>query len=534
MKKFNRIAAAVAATLMAASLSIPMAASLPASASEYQIEILTTADDGTTVTNETYTAYRIFDVSYDTDKTAYTYTIPEDPLLDLSEIITAAETAGATTSSITTMDGLSTWLTAADDLTVRAFADALWAALEDKGDLSGNSYVYTSSNNVIDTGSAGYFLVAGSSTTANSEIITSLVALTTTDPTQEIKPKLTAPTLDKQVEEGGTYGDYASSQIGDTVKYKITTTMPDPAYVQQFGTNGDEYSYVIHDTMSEGLTFNKDDIKITIDGTPIPTSCYTVKTGDEITGDDCTFEIEFDMAKIIEDYFVVATSGADIVVTYTCTLNDKATVVSSTSSDDSNVNGAKLEYSNNPYDTTTTTTPEEKVYDWSFYETITKINSAEVYLAGAEFEIYDEDNNLLYFLKADDGSETYTIVPAGTNKAVSTITSNADGGFTIKGLDESVVYTVKEVTVPSGYTGSDDSTFKLTAEYNASYTELTDLYDDYDADGKNNLNIVNTSGSKFPFTGGMGTTLFYIGGGCLVAVAGVFLIAKKRMSKRED
>ncbi len=107
MKKFNIIAAAVAATLMAASLSIPMAASLPASASEYQITISTTAEGDTTVTNNTYTAYRIFDALYDADKSNYTYIIPTvDPLLSLEEIIAAAETAGATASSITTMDGL--------------------------------------------------------------------------------------------------------------------------------------------------------------------------------------------------------------------------------------------------------------------------------------------------------------------------------------------------------------------------------------------------------------------------------------------
>ena len=35
-------------------------------------------------------------------------------------------------------------------------------------------------------------------------------------------------------------------------------------------------------------------------------------------------------------------------------------------------------------------------------------------------------------------------------------------------------------------------------------------------------------------TGGIGTTVFYIGGGCMVALAGVFLITKKRMGKKED
>lgn len=289
MKKFNRIAAAVAATLMVASLSIPMAASLPASASEYQITISTEAKDGTIVTNETYTVYRIFDVSYDLSSNAYTYTIPTaDSLLTLSEIISAITAADAS-AAIVDMDGISAWLTdfTRTEAEIRAFADALWATLSQKTITPGTTpNTYTSDAlNMIDTDSAGYFLVAGSSTTESGETIASLVVLTTTDPTQTINPKLTAPTLDKQVEENGTYGDYASSQIGDTVSYKITTTMPDPAYVQQFGTNGDEYFYVIHDTMSEGLTFNKD-IEITIGNMPITngtTIYYTVKTDGDIT-----------------------------------------------------------------------------------------------------------------------------------------------------------------------------------------------------------------------------------------------------------
>lgn len=194
------------------------------------------------------------------------------------------------------------------------------------------------------------------------------------------------------------------------------------------------------------------------------------------------------MATIIEKYSYFK-AGDKIVVTYTCTLNENAAVVSPTDKTNSNDNGAKLEYSNYPYASTTTTTPEEKVYDWSFYETITKVDGDGENLAGAEFEIYNGVTKL-YFLKADDVSETYTVVPVDTKDAVNTITSTADGAFMINGLDESVEYTVKEVTVLSGYTGSVDKIFKLTATYNGLYTELTDLYDDNNVDGSNNLNIV--------------------------------------------
>ncbi|MDD6344637.1 MAG: LPXTG cell wall anchor domain-containing protein [Oscillospiraceae bacterium] len=46
--------------------------------------------------------------------------------------------------------------------------------------------------------------------------------------------------------------------------------------------------------------------------------------------------------------------------------------------------------------------------------------------------------------------------------------------------------------------------------------------------------VENKEGSTLPSTGGIGTTLFYVGGGAMVAVAGVFLITKKRMGRKED
>lgn len=43
--------------------------------------------------------------------------------------------------------------------------------------------------------------------------------------------------------------------------------------------------------------------------------------------------------------------------------------------------------------------------------------------------------------------------------------------------------------------------------------------------------IINQKGSSLPSTGGIGTTMFYVGGGVLVAGAGVLLITKKRAKK---
>ena len=48
------------------------------------------------------------------------------------------------------------------------------------------------------------------------------------------------------------------------------------------------------------------------------------------------------------------------------------------------------------------------------------------------------------------------------------------------------------------------------------------------------MNILNNRGSSLPSTGGIGTTIFYLGGGTMAAVAGVYLITKKRMKNEED
>ena len=47
------------------------------------------------------------------------------------------------------------------------------------------------------------------------------------------------------------------------------------------------------------------------------------------------------------------------------------------------------------------------------------------------------------------------------------------------------------------------------------------------------INVVNNAGTLLPSTGGIGTTIFYVVGGILVAAAGVLLITKKRMSKEQ-
>lgn len=92
----------------------------------------------------------------------------------------------------------------------------------------------------------------------------------------EIQEKNVEPTVEKKVssEKDGTYNQSNFANIGDKVYFKTVITA-------QAGAQ----KYVLHDTMSEGLTFNND-IEIRLNdesGTPIGADNYTIKLNPSVT-----------------------------------------------------------------------------------------------------------------------------------------------------------------------------------------------------------------------------------------------------------
>ena len=126
-------------------------------------------------------------------------------------------------------------------------------------------------------------------------------------------------------------------------------------------------------------------------------------------------------------------------------------------------------------------------------------------------------------------------------------TTGANGQIDFKGLGAGT-YTLKETVTPQGYTTAQDITFTIvimpptevstgteTAQY--SVTAVTPegavtLKDGSATAGIYKTDVIDLSGTTLPSTGGMGTTLFYIGGGILV-LAAVLLITKRRMSAND-
>ncbi len=130
-----------------------------------------------------------------------------------------------------------------------------------------------------------------------------------------------------------------------------------------------------------------------------------------------------------------------------------------------------------------------------------------------------------------------------------TLTSDVNGNFVVIGLDEGTYY-LKETKAPSGYnllsspiTVIINATDVHNLEYdgtNAS-SELTGIeitVNGNTTSGDTDSGIVsakveNNSGSVLPETGGIGTTIFYVGGAIIVVGAVILLIVKRRMRTAE-
>lgn len=352
-------------------------------------------------------------------------------------------------------------------------------------------------------------------------------------------PKGDKPTLNKQIKhnENGEWGVVGDNQIGDTVEFRTITKVPN--------TSGyTKYDYIIHDTMSAGLTSNvKTSADITIkvnDATVLPAEYYTV------TANGNSFSVQVDILKAIQDGKLAHDN--ELYTYYTGVLNADAKVYDEGKQD----NVAYLEYSNNPnVDTDKGKTPEKKVYDWTFKMGINKVNENGGQLTGAKFalskngtlKVADMNCNdegipavttgLIGMVKISDGE--YRVAVDGDTDVVYVVDA---GNPVIKGLDDAIDYYLYETKAPAGYNlMSEPVHFIISASYAAdgsNYTSVTVTVGAAAASDTLSANVVNKSGSTLPETGGIGTTIFYVLGSLLVVGAGVVLITRKRMGKSEN
>lgn len=424
----------------------------------------------------TYTAYKIFDVVYNTDKPAYSYTIagssPWYSVVDAyaktaDSHLTLAKAASEDTYIVTTTAGFS----------AAKFSAALKAAVEGKVGIPLTVADGKATASGLDL---GYYLVVG----ANN----ALANLTTTTPDVIIHDKNDVP-FDK-------VDDKESVEVGEVVNYTITGKVPDT-------TGFTKYIYSITDKMSEGLTFNKD---------------VTVKVGGEELASD-KYELSYtasgvDFLLTIKVMDIQDKVTQPIVVKYTATVNENAIAKISK-------NDAKLVYSNDPTDSKKhgELTDEETVYSAKikivkYHDALEDTNNR---LPNAKFvlskKVMEGEKEVVKYYKYDPINNAVTWVD--TRKDADVFVTTVNGEAEARGLKNGTYYLI-ETEAPAGYNLLAEP---VKVEINGSDANPDSL--------TVTTTVENHTGSLLPGTGGIGTQIFYIAGAALLLGAVVVLLVKK-------
>lgn len=320
-------------------------------------------------------------------------------------------------------------------------------------------------------------------------------------------------------------GEYAvaKTSIGKKVSFKMTSWVP-------VWTGYDHYYYALNDTYSDGLTFNADSVKVTVGG-----KALTAGKDYKVTTETGKFHILFaptadnssDLIAAKTTFPVGAEVGAEVLVTYNMTVNKNAHV------DGVDTNTSEVEYSHNPNNVTDhQKTPGNTNYVYVGKFTLTKTDTNNAPLAGAVFNIKDAKNNIVKFVKVNDGYRVADSTEAATASADITTTDKNNGVITLKGMYGD--YTVTETKSPFG--GSILPEFTLTVgvaqskDHNTSTSSLTKFKDDANhlasKAGNDGVTVINARNiADMPKTGAVWLSIF---GVMTVLLAGASALLLRR------
>ena len=518
MKKVTRIAAMAAAMTLAAAIAFP-AVTMTASAEPTTITI----DNVGTVAHE-FEVYQIMTGKKTSTDKVFTELKWGD---GISKYNGTTVTPGADVPN-DVLDALS-----ASGFNARTLVTGAAPLLT----LSSTKETVTGSGSVPINGlEEGYYVIKDVTDLTSSDDANSAWIIQVAGPTT-ISIKKAKPTVDKEVFDNADgsaaagWGEAADHAINEPFQFKLTATIPEDADLAAYDT----YQLVFHDTLSTGVTFDSID-SVTVNDTPVAASAYSTTAAAAVK--EWTLTIE-DVKEIAGSAF--GTSEVKVEVLYSAHLNESA-VVSDDSGTDLAVNNnkVKLEYSNNPDSLgtggtdETGETPEDSVWVFTYGIDNTKyrINTDPGNeLDGAKFTLHKD---------TEDGAVVGVTWNAGLNAYVTNGTTSGDmtsgqgnagsGKFDIVGLDAGTYYLVED-SAPAGYNVAAPVKITITATHTENSSESgADLT--LSKTGDNNK-IVDTKNSTLPDTGGMGTKLFIAGGGLTAALAGIYIVSKKRSEEAE-
>lgn len=519
---------------------------------------------------DTLSLYKAVDVTFANNDVTYTFTS------DFATFVTST----SNTSGITTIDeymkavkaegssqGNTAFVTLLSEFSAYARANSLKAANTGTTDSNGittftgvaqGQYVIVGTGNVSGEGTYVYETMTA---TVAPFVDSNKTWQTNTD--FKLTMKTNTPTVVKTVPAKSDAG----YSVGDTVSYEVSADVP----VYSAGVSNK--TFFIGDSMSSGLKLKTDSIAVyDQSGNVIPAADYAV------TSTDTSFQVNLDYDK------VVAAGATKVIVKYDATITDKAVTCT-----DAITNKATLTYTNNPFngDTSTTagqpgqgtSTSEAKVSTYGL-EIKKQDKDSQTALAGATFALYtdqacntpvkDAEGNAITITTNDSGYAAYsglkkgtyylkeTVAPTGykllqdpvtitvsdTNmvsstiyKTVTTYTTDITKAISkdqAKNSEGVLLWLAKDAAAGSTPKASDTQPDGYVPAYVADVTNTssTTATDATAATGFTPQTVDNTKGTSLPTTGGMGTTVFYVLGGCIVAGAAIALVQRKRATTK--
>ena len=510
MKRMKKIMALMLAAIMMMAMSVTAFAAEGATGTHTLTVNVKSTEPAQDLKGQTINLYKLFDVteSKSGETTNYAYTVNNTYKAALASVLKIGETAKDEEFVKAVADQEATIQQFANDFTAKALTDNLGATkTSEKITESKTSYEFTGLD-------AGYYLVY---VTGGKEIQSSLV--TVDADTNTVNLKTEAPSITKTA-------DKETVSIGQVVKYTVTGSISDT-------TGYAKYVYKIHDELSTGLDFVNDaagtaceanSVKVTVafkdtdvtDASKAPTTA----TLDAVNHRKMTLDLS---SWVRENQ---RNKGKEFNVTYYAKVNDKAVVAEK--------NSAKLEYGNDPDNTTETTPSEAKTptYPLNIKKTDHKTSGL---LAGAKFSLYTEteynkDADTRQAIKVTGTNGNYVVDPTSENtvfESAATKIGENEYNLHVNGLAEGTYYLV-ETKAPDGYN-------KLTAPVVIKITKSTDtdvnnwtISKDGTVETDKIIDIANSTGSILPSTGGRGAIAFAVIAALLVFGVAVSFIRDKR------
>ena len=335
--------------------------------------------------------------------------------------------------------------------------------------------------------------------------------------------------------------DYADSQIGQKVNYKLTGTIAD-----NYATY-DSYAYKFTDTLSQGLTYAKGSLEVYAlnneSYTKIDQNSYTVVEPAENNNNTLTVSFNDKGLKSAtaanESDLLNIDAKTQIVVFYKAELNSKASYEAP-----GNKNEVYLEYSNNPMAEGTGKSEIDVVTDHVFRLDVTKTDkdtgsalTGKNLQAGFKVKVIRGDEATLDNKWLGENGEIVE-----ESQAYEFKTQLDDGKVYIPGLDTGT-YQITETTTPTGY--NTVAPFEITVipsyKNNGELDTLTvssnnkEMTVIKDANGATiPLTIKNKKGSGLPLTGLNGVTFTWIAGGAVLVIGVAHLIRSRKQAEESE